>query len=63
MEDTRGRNIPHPAGVCLPSVLSDCTEQEVEERGVEELEQCYNNTRTLCSEEEELVGREVCQFS
>ena len=28
-----------------------------------EVEQCYNITRTLCSEEEELVDREVCQFS
>ena len=51
------------AGVCLPSLQSACTEEEVEERRVEEVEQCYNITRTVCSQEEELVDREVCQYS
>ena len=31
-------------------------------RTVEEVEQCYNLTRTVCSQEEDLVDREVCQY-
>ena len=50
------------AAVCQPSLQTACTEEEVEVRRVEEVEQCYTITRTVCSQEEELVDREVCQY-
>merc|ERR1712106_481793 len=52
------------AEVCVPTFKTDCEREDVKNGLViKQQEECYQVTKTICTETEEIVGNEVCAYS
>jgi len=52
------------AEVCVPTFKTDCEREDVKNGLViKQQEECYQVTKTICTETEEIVDNEVCAYS
>jgi len=49
--------------VCTPALETICTPIELARKDIEDVEQCYDVTRTVCTESTEEIDNEVCTYS
>merc|ERR1719438_311282 len=56
-------DVVEPADVCTPHIDTTCAPVELSRKSVKDVEQCYDVTRTVCTESIEEIDNEVCSYS
>merc|ERR1739842_207307 len=56
-------DVVEPAEVCTPTIVTECAPVDLAIKIVVEKEQCYDVTRTVCTESIEEIDNEICTYS
>merc|ERR1712218_206081 len=56
-------DVVEAADVCTPHIDTTCTPVELSRKSVKDVEQCYDVTRTVCTESIEEIDNEVCTYT
>merc|ERR1719340_441835 len=56
-------DVVEPADVCTPHIDTTCAPVDLSRKSVKDVEQCYQVTRTVCTESIEEIDNEVCTYS
>ena len=56
-------DVVEQADVCTPALETACNPVELSRKSVKDVEQCYDVTRTVCTESIEEIDNEVCSYS
>ena len=56
-------DVVEQADVCTPNIETECVDIALSRKSVKDVEQCYDVTRTVCSESTEEIDNEVCSYS
>jgi len=56
-------DVVEPADVCTPTIAKTCVPVELPIKVIVAKEQCYDVTRTVCTESIEIIPNEVCSYS
>ena len=56
-------DVVEPADVCTPHIDTTCAPVELSRKSVKDVEQCYDVTRTVCTETIDEIDNEICTYS
>merc|ERR1712038_1027343 len=56
-------DVVEQADVCTPNIETECVDIALSRKSVKDVEQCYDVTRTVCTESTEEIDNEVCSYS
>ena len=56
-------DVVEPAEVCTPTIVTNCAPVDLAIKIIVEKEQCYDVTRTVCTESIEEIDNEICTYS
>ena len=56
-------DVVEAADVCTPALETNCAPVDLARKSVKDVEQCYDVTRTVCTESIEEIDNEVCSYT
>merc|ERR1712076_186167 len=56
-------DVVEAADVCTPHIDTTCAPVDLSRKSVKDVEQCYDVTRTVCTESTEVIDNEVCTYT
>merc|ERR1719328_950323 len=56
-------DVVEPADVCTPHIDTTCAPVDLSRKSVKDVEQCYQVTRTVCTETIDEIDNEICTYS